>query len=256
MHGFKKMNDWQNILDQVQMQREVWARNGCDTPFYRGHRIATWKLLCSLGRGEKNTSRAAVESALYYDFLSLGGPLFSGKTSSWEVIFTMQHHGLPTRLLDWTHTFAVALYFAIRPMHIEPSSKSKTACVWMMNPFELNKNVGNDSAVYNPEIDLEGDYYENFICESKTLGVPVMAVNPIRSALRQSAQRSVFTLHNEISKPLEEHAPEYLVRIDIPENCFAEAADFLSLAGINEYTLFPDFDGLARQLLHEHGHFL
>lgn len=126
----------------------------------------------------------------------------------------------------------------------------------MMNPYALNQELGNEAAVYNPVIDLEGDYYENFITKSKNLGCSVMAVNPTRSTPRQAVQRSVFTLHNEIWEPLEEYAPEHLLRIEIPENCFAEARDFLSLAGVNEYTLFPDFDGLARQLLHENTRFL
>jgi len=249
------MTSWQRILKQIHGQQRAWAEEGCDTPFYRGHRLATWNLLCSLGRGKKTTNRTTIESALYYDFLSLGGPLLPAKASSWDVVFAMQHHGLPTRLLDWTNTFAVALYFAIAPNRPAPKSRGRTACVWMMNPFALNQKSGDHAAVYNPGIDLEGDYYENFITESKSLGSPVVALNPSRSTPRQAAQRSVFTLHNEIWKPLEEYAPEHMVRIEIPESCFSEALDFLSLAGINEYTLFPDFDGLARQLLHENVRF-
>ena len=246
------MTDWQRVLNQVQKQQRAWARTGCDTPFYRGHRTSSWKLLCSLGRGPKTTTRGAVESALYYDFLSLGGPLLPRDASSWDVAFAMQHHGLPTRLLDWTTTFAVALYFALGPNLQSARSRSKTACVWMLDPFELNKHAGGEAAVFNPTIDLEGDYYQNFIVESKSLGTPVMAVNPSRVSLRQAAQRSVFTLHNDIWRPLEEFSPKQLVRIDIPTTCFPQARDFLQLAGISEYTLFPDFDGLARQLRNEH----
>ena len=246
------MTDWQRVLKQVQKQQRAWARIGCDSPFYRGHRVSSWKLLCTLGRGTKTASRGAVEGAFYYDFLSLGGPLLPRNSSSWDIAFAMQHHGLPTRLLDWTTTFAVALHFALGPNLPPARSRSKIACVWMLNPFELNKHAGGEAAVFNPAIDLEGDYYENFIVESKALGTPVMAVNPSRATPRQASQRSVFTLHNDIWQPLEEFAPKQLQRIDIPASCFAEANEFLHLAGINEYTLFPDFDGLARQLRHEH----
>jgi hypothetical protein len=122
----------------------------------------------------------------------------------------------------------------------------------MMNPFELNKQAAGEAAVYNPTIDLKGDYYQNFITRSKSLGAPVMAINPSRATPRQASQRSVFTLHNDIWSPLEATYPEQLIRVDIPITCIPEAKEFLQLAGINEYTLFPDFDGLARHLHQEH----
>ena len=247
------MTKWQKILSEVQEHQRALAKIGCDTPFYRGHRHASWELLCSLGRGPRRGSRDVAESALYYDFMSLGGPLFPQKVSSWDVAFAMQHHGLPTRLLDWSCTFAVALYFAISPHTFGPKRKaSKAACIWILNPFELNLHAGGEAAVFNPIVDLEGDYYENFITGSKTLGTSVMAVNPTRATPRQAAQRSVFTLHNDIWKPLEEFAPDQMRKVEIPESCFPEAVAFLDLTGINEYSLFPDFDGLARQLRHEH----
>jgi hypothetical protein len=80
-----------------------------------------------------------------------------------------------------------------------------------------------------------------------------MAVNPSRVTPRQASQRSAFTLHNDIWTPLEELAPKQLCRIDVPAACFPQARAFLNLAGINEYTMFPDLDGLARQLRLEIG---
>lgn len=245
------MSDWQRIIKRVQKQQQAWAGSGCDSPFYRGHRLSTWKLLPGLGRGKKDSNRTTIESTTYYDFFSLGGPLFPPKTNSWDVAFAMQHHGLPTRLLDWTHTFAVALYFAIAPTSGLPRTNGESACVWMLNPFDLNHQTCGDGAIFNPEIDLKGGYYENFIVNEMDIQAPVMAINPNRSTPRQAAQRSVFTLHKDIWTPLEIYAADHLHRIEIPEKCIPEAMDFLRLAGINEYTLFPDFDGLARHLKHE-----
>lgn len=245
------MTTWQRIIHKVKKAQEEWAQTGCDTPFFRGHQISTWQLLCSLGRGRKSELRTTIESALYYDFLSHAGPLLPPKASSWDVAFAMQHHGLPTRLLDWTNTFAVALYFAIAPGRQRPRRNDPGACIWMLNTFGLNERASKDAAIYNPEIDLQGGYYENFIIAEKTLGCPVMAVNPNRTSPRQAAQRSVFTLHNDLWTPLEDYAPHQLIKIEIPKPSFAEAIDFLKMAGINEFALFPDFDGLARQLMHD-----
>ncbi len=247
------MTQWQKILAEVRQHQRVLAKAGCDTPFYRGHRDASWKLRCGLGRGSRVRSRNTIESVLYYDFMSLGGPLFPRKVSSWDVAFAMQHHGLPTRLLDWTATFAVALHFAIASHTKQPPRKaSNAACIWMLDPFDLNAHAGGEAVIFNPSIDLKGDYYENFIIGSKSLDTPVMAINPTRVSPRQAAQRSVFTLHNDIWTPLEDFAPNQLKKIEIPETCFPDAIAFLHLAGINEYSLFPDLDGLARQLRHEH----
>lgn len=200
-----------------------------------------------------------IESILYYDFMSQAGPLLQRPGSSWDVLFSMQHHGLPTRLLDWSATFAVGLYFALKPYVSVASFRPHVfaafehpPCVWILDPFELNQEMSSESVVLNPEIDLEGTYQETFIEECKTLGARVMAVNPTQAGKRLAAQRGCFTLHADLFMPLESGSPSFLKQFILPMEAISEGVSFLRLAGMNEYGLFPDLDGLARHLKNLH----
>lgn len=250
------MSDWNDFLSQVQAHLTALEGSGCDCPFFRGHVDSQWKLICGLGRRNPDDSKKKnVESILYYDFLSQAGPLLDRPDSSWDVLFSMQHHGLPTRLLDWSATFAVGLYFALKPLIQMASSVpeafealDRNPCVWVLDPFELNRAMGSEAVVLNPEIDLLGSYQEIFIEESKTLDSKVMAVNPTQAGKRLAAQRGCFTLHADLFTPLETGNPAYLKQFVLPKEAFVDGVGFLKLAGMNEYSLFPDLDGLSRHL--------
>lgn len=250
------MSAWQDFLIEIQTHLSSLEDSGCDCPFFRGHVDLRWKLLCGLGRQRPDEfKKKNIESILYYDFLSQAGPLLQRPDSSWDVLFSMQHHGLPTRLLDWSGTFAVGLYFALKPYVSLASSApeafnalDRNPCIWVLDPFELNRAMSGEPVVLNPEIDLEGSYQEIFIEEAKTLGSKVMAVNPTQGGRRLAAQRGCFTLHADLFSPLESESPSFLKQFVLPKEAIVDGIGFLRLAGMNEYGLFPDLDGLSRHL--------
>ncbi|HEV2800800.1 MAG TPA: FRG domain-containing protein [Pyrinomonadaceae bacterium] len=112
------MSTWSIFLRDIKKTVASLYSIGCDTPFFRGHADSSWTLLPSVGRyewiWEPNNPEDSAEEALYFDFLTRAGSLLPENSSSWSNAFIMQHYGLPTRLLDWTETFSVALYFAIK----------------------------------------------------------------------------------------------------------------------------------------------
>lgn len=249
------MSDWNKLLDDVQAHLDKLAASGCDMPFFRGHEDTKWHLLCGLSRLAYSDAKVQdLENIIYYDFVSLGGGLLGKQADSWKVLFTMQHHGLPTRLLDWSTTFAAALYFALRRYVSFPDLSIITSlpCVWILDPFELNR-IGQDyPAIMSPYTDFDTTYHEYLVEESMSFGADVLAISPPQQMPRQSAQRSVFTLHADLSRPLNAIAAGATKKFEIPIDCIEPAIRFLKLAGINEFSVFPDLDGLARHLKKEH----
>ena len=87
--------------------------------FYRGMPDASYSLITSLARncGDK---APALERHLLNNFVkyaSIEDPTI--EESVWRAMIVGQHHGLPTRLLDWTHSTLVALHFANTEEHLD-----------------------------------------------------------------------------------------------------------------------------------------
>ena len=157
----------------------------------------------------------------------------------------MRHHGLPTRIMDWTENFAVALYFALQ-------GNPKSPTIWMIDPFELNKfSFGN--TIPNP-IDLGFSYSDAYINdEKKPSENPIVIIAP-RKSTRLLAQKGVFILQGSDRTPMNKN-PKILScfkKFELPLDAIGDAFHFLELAGVNHYSLFPDLDGLAKYLFELH----
>jgi hypothetical protein len=239
------MNAWEKVLQEVNEVLSELNENACPDPFFRGHADSKWQLISGLERIEGDLN---LESRLYHGFISMGGHLFPEKRNTWDILFLMQHHGLPTRLLDWSENFAVALYFALKGCESE-------GAVWILNPYAMNHKFYDLEEVIFLEEDFPNDYFEYFINDrSEVFGKfpsPALAVAGGNHSTRMRSQRGVFTIHRELQHSLESLCPDVMSKIIIPEDALPEAKQFLRLAGINEYTLFPDLDGLSRYLITE-----
>lgn len=77
--------------------------------FYRGQSDSSWDVSPSISRSEKLKH---YEDELYYDVLSLKPNEFKNDSSIYEKLITMQHFGLPTRLVDLSRNPLIGLYFA------------------------------------------------------------------------------------------------------------------------------------------------
>ena len=185
-------------------------------------------------------------------FASHSSPDRDGATDQW--LFLAQHVGLPTRLLDWTEGALAGLYFAVHkdtPMPV----------VWMLNPIELNRlSVAPGSAEHDAFpltwIDPPAGQPRNIGSENiagawlnDTRGVRLpVAVLPTNIHPRMSVQRSCFTVQGSDKRSLAILTPDLLRRYDIEPAKGAAMKGELRRLGISHSTLFPDLDGLAKEL--------
>ena len=256
------INDVRKIASSLQQaERRVW---------YRGVSNEEYTLLPSLFRepqGEASSSEVATdrrkrERNLFARFQTQAGQLLPpGLESSWEVLSVMQHHGVPTRMMDWTDSLLVALYFAI-----EYKRAPKSPCLWLLNPFALNRVSVGRSIIYDQVDRLPRGAYELFI-EKPNVGsegrnipeerhwppeLPV-ATAPIWGHPRAFRQRGFFTIHGTDERPLEQQGSSLVAKILIPQDLQDPLRLLLEEAGIDHYSLFPDLDGLGRKLRGRYG---
>ncbi len=252
---------WTGFLKEVKEARKALKFKDDEECFFRGHAYSSWELHPTLLRhclenGLKSDDEIRdLESALFFEFRSRAKELHGQSLSDWDILFHMRHHTLATRLLDWTEGLGVAVYFAL-----QKATENSTPCVWLLNPYALNKKKKSwkvrdlVAPEYLPHGDYEfGDYLVDY---SKSKGFdwdwPV-ALYPMHRNARLHAQHGYFTIHGEDTRPLELIAPDVVRKVPLPREARDEAWEFLRIAGINEYLLFPDLDHLASHLHRKYG---
>jgi FRG domain len=180
------------------------------------------------------------ETSVFFEFQARASELRQRGLTEWELLFFGRHYGVPTRVLDWTDTFGVALYFALEERPNDARAKYEPA-IWVVNPYALNKKTWG-----NPDIALPenlGSFGELLTTASWRKG-PI-AVFPIQINDRVSAQRGWFTVHGKDRRALEKQLPDHVVQLILEPRCTDSARKFLDLAGINRYSLYPDLENLA-----------
>ncbi|WP_281868563.1 FRG domain-containing protein [Brevibacillus parabrevis] len=179
----------------------------------------------------------------------------------WEWMLTAQHFGLPTRLLDWSQSALIGLYFAVESDRHVYSKDGDSPVVWCLNPFELNAKApftiedGILSFSQNSKAFIQTGLEEFYgIGKRKDRSVHPIAVIGPRSNNRINAQRGAFTLFPLNCHALEEFgdAHEYLVKIVIDKEKKQVIKKQLFDMGISCVSVYPELQSISSDILFEY----
>lgn len=232
-----------SVASLIEASRFAFQGFGKTVHWFRGQGTAAWGLVPAVHRdydqaGEHNL---AAHFRLSAATRHLKTPDLSD-LPAWMSL--MQHFGLPTRLLDWTASPLVALFFAL-----DSVSHTETAVVWALVPSRLNAV----SAFKAEEtFVLSGAEARPLLLAGLERGPvveDVLAVVGQDIDLRMTLQQGAFTLHGT-NAALNEHpnASGFLAKFTIPQSARERISEELWFLGVRRSSLFPDLANLALEL--------
>ena len=228
-----------NVADFITAIRtDQNARPG--TIWFRGHADARWQLLPGFMRSTSETS----ETTLLNRFRQSAAMLAERRpATSFDWTFLMQHYGVPTRLLDWSESPLISMYFAVEDWAAKPDSDAALWCLW---PTALNQNaniVDKVEGQYIPsfEDDELQAYTVDSLRQNTRLELFPVATIATRNNARIQAQMGTFTIHHNKKVAIEDVGDRsHIAKYTIPRAARETLADELKLLGMTRFSLFPE----------------
>lgn len=264
---------------------------------FRGQSNANWELETSIERAHtnfvgsiKNTCYEIEERWMLSKFMKkyhLYADIPIPRENKFEWLAVLQHYGAPTRLLDFTESFFIALYFATID-----SNSDNDSIIWAINKQRLKLNLSEKFGLpYKEAFSVHDDINEKYILfannfigreyasfknSSETTVIPLesmvsserlvkqqgLFLMPTNSQLsfmdnltccfKQNIEFKSCLFDEMVVKSVQEPIDTEIdiIKIIIPQNMRIDIAVFLKEMNITAETLFPGLDGLAKSLIH------
>lgn len=234
--------------------------------WYRGSGNSAHRMVPSLFRHPSITNAEeliALETDILQRFRERSIPYQprpSGREADqdWELLFLMQHFGVPTRLLDWTENPYIALFFALTSCEFDykTNASQSPTCVWVLEPHEWNRKALADISYQGGILSTGSEPLKSY---GPSANVDYMRVLPVamyglHNSPRIVAQKGVFTIFGKDTQEMEtvfvdSSFPENaLIKIEFPDHVTGALRDTLFRIGITDSVVYPDLEGLAVEL--------
>lgn len=246
--------------------------SGAARAWYRGVGKASHVLLPSLYRHDTITEAEDfidLERRLTARFRERSIPYLEARLSrddSWESLFIMQHHGTPTRLLDWTENPFLGLFFSVTSAQISwgQALPDEPAAVWVLEPEDWNRAAFIDVSYGDGILAVDNELLSSYKAGGSIgmMRTPPVAMYGVHNSRRIVAQRGVFVMFGKDTSGMESvhsqdvYPDECLTKVEIPAEHVPSIRDSLIAMGITDSVLYPDLDGLAREIKREFGYWV
>ena len=211
-----------------------------DNRIYRGMAEQSWDLIPSLNRVCGHD--LSLETQVFRSFRKYGYAELAEYSGFWKLLPVAQHHGLPTRLLDWTYSPLVAAHFATE----DTSCYDRDGVIWCLDVTDFRKFM--PAPLVRKLADTGSNIFTVGMLEKVIPDFDKMR-EPSSMIDRIANQYALFSVVSDPSVLLSDilktqHIP--CRKIVIPKETKLEIRDKLDYINISERMIYPGLDGVCR----------